>query len=120
MCSQRGSEKRTYEAAETLGFMSVPHTFIKENLHIPQRRKCIINGGMLLAKSPEHNPCGEICSHHGTRLNKNRIPVLSYSTIIHNKTCSCRLVVISPAVSQGFSDTLYRIRLINALASWAG
>src|SRR3954447_8812137 len=47
-------------------------------------------------------PLREICSHHGTRLDKNRIWVLSCSTIIHNKTRSCRLAVISPAVSLPF------------------
>src|SRR3982750_2422193 len=57
-------------------------------------------GAILLANSPGQNPCGKICSHHGTRLDKNRILVLSYSTITHNTTRSCRLVVISPAVSE--------------------
>src|SRR3982750_3299761 len=59
-------------------------------------------GAILLANSPGQNPCGKICSHHGTRLDKNRILVLSYSTITHNTTRSCRLVVISPAVSGRF------------------
>src|SRR4051794_3610585 len=55
---------------------------------------------ILLANSPGQNPCGKICSHHGARLDKNRILVLSYSTITHNTTRSYRLVVISPAVSR--------------------
>src|SRR4051812_18630484 len=59
---------------------------------------------ILLANSPEQNRCGKICSHHGTRLDKNRISALSYSTIMHNKTCSCRLVVISPTVSEFLCD----------------
>src|SRR4051794_5311810 len=67
-------------------------------------RQSLQNQRILLANSPEQNPCGKICSHHGTRLDKNRISVLSCSTIIHNKTRSCRLVVISPAVSQRFQD----------------
>src|SRR5437763_15834150 len=69
----------------------------------------------LLANSPEQNPCGKICSHHGTRLDTNRISVLPYSTIIHNKTRSCRLVVISPAVSDHLRDISYIARVIVVL-----
>src|SRR4051812_29522020 len=50
--------------------------------HAPKRFE------ILLANSPGQNPCGKICSHYGTRLDKNRMLVLSYSTITHNTTRS--------------------------------
>src|SRR3954454_766640 len=53
----------------------------------------------LLAKSPEQNLCGKICSHHGAKLDENRTSTLINSTIVQSIGSVCRLVVISPAVS---------------------
>jgi transposase InsO family protein len=39
---------------------------------------------ILLAKSPERNRCGKICSHHGAKLDENRTSTLNNSTIMHS------------------------------------
>ena len=39
---------------------------------------------ILSANSPGQNPCGKICSHHGTKLDENRTSTLTNSTIMHN------------------------------------
>ena len=57
---------------------------------------------ILLAKSPEQNLCGKICSHHGAKLDENRTSTLTNSTIMQSIGCICRLVVISPTVSTCF------------------
>src|SRR5689334_23395992 len=57
------------------------------------------NWWILLAKSPEHNLCGKICSRHGAKLDENRTYTLMNSTIIQNIGRVCRLAVISPTVS---------------------
>src|SRR3954453_596056 len=62
---------------------------------------------ILLAKSPEQNLCGKICSHHGAKLDENRTSTLINSTIVQSIGSVCRLVVISPAVSGDFLP-LYR------------
>src|SRR3954471_11497085 len=60
---------------------------------------CRSPGALPLAKSPEHNLCGKLCSRHGAKLDENRTYTLMNSTIIHNIGCVCRLAVISPTVS---------------------
>src|SRR3954464_4647227 len=62
-------------------------------------------GGILLAKSPEQNHCGKICSHHGAKLDENRTSTLTNSTIIQSIGHVCRLIVISPTVSDFLVDT---------------
>src|SRR3954454_18410365 len=57
----------------------------------------------LLAKSPEQNPCGKICSQHGAKLDENRTSTLTNSTTVQSIGSVCRLVVISPTVSSGFT-----------------
>src|SRR3954451_2677051 len=59
-------------------------------------------GRILLAKSPEHNLCGKIYSHHGAKLDENRTYTLTNSTIMHSVGSVCRLVVTSPTVSGRF------------------
>jgi hypothetical protein len=54
------------------------------------------DGRILLAKSPEQNPCGKICSQHGAKLDENRTSTLTNSTTIQSIGSVCRLVVISP------------------------
>src|SRR4051812_27042699 len=61
------------------------------------------NGWIPLAKSPEHNPCGKIYSHHSAKLDKTRTSTLTSSTTMHSVGSVCRLVVISPTVS-GFTQ----------------
>src|SRR5689334_15935256 len=39
---------------------------------------------ILLAKSPEHNLRGKICSRHGAKLDENRTSILTNSTIMHS------------------------------------
>src|SRR3954454_14664517 len=46
--------------------------------------QCLTNGRILLAKSPEQNLCGRICSHHGAKLDENRTSTLTKSTIIQS------------------------------------
>src|SRR4051812_41793646 len=60
------------------------------------------NGWIPLAKSPEHNPCGKIYSHHSAKLDKTRTSTLTNSTTMHSVGSVCRLVVISPTVSGRF------------------
>src|SRR3954454_10554196 len=66
--------------------------------------QCLTNGRILLAKSPEQNLCGKICSHHGAKLDENRTSTLTNSTIMHSIGSGCRFVVISPTVSSGFHE----------------
>src|SRR4051812_40029999 len=58
----------------------------------------------LLAKSPEQNRHGKICSHHSAKLDENRTFTLTHSTIMHSVGSVCPLVVISPTVSRGFRE----------------
>src|SRR4051794_5428289 len=55
-----------------------------------------------LAKSPEHNPCGKGCSDHRAKLDENRTSTLTNSTTMQSIGCVCRLVVISPTVSDSY------------------
>src|SRR3954452_17225481 len=57
---------------------------------------CTKNGGIPLAKSPERNRCGKICSHHGAKLDENRTSTLKNSTTMLSVGSLCRLAVISP------------------------
>src|SRR3954447_6143280 len=54
---------------------------------------------ILLANSTEHNLCEKICSYHGAKLDENRTSTPTNSTIMQSIGAVCRLVVISPAVS---------------------
>src|SRR4051794_31643540 len=59
---------------------------------------------ILLANSSEQNLCGKICSRHGAKLDKDRTFALTNSTIMQSIGCVCRLIVISPAVSEFLCD----------------
>src|SRR3954463_3492354 len=61
-------------------------------------------GPILLANSSEQNLCEKICSYRGAKLDENRTSTPTNSTIMQSIGAVCRLVVISPAVSGGFSD----------------
>src|SRR3954468_23722763 len=62
------------------------------------------NSWIPLAKSPEHNPCGKIYSHHSAKLDKTRTSTLTNSTTMHSVGSVCRLVVISPTVSDRYRE----------------
>src|SRR4051812_9384776 len=62
----------------------------------------IINGKILLANSSEQNLCEKICSYRGAKLDENRTSTPTNSTIMQSIGAVCRLVVISPAVSEPF------------------
>src|SRR4051794_8128297 len=58
-----------------------------------------------LANSPDwlkQHLCGKICSHRGVNPDRNRIIVLPCSTIMRSTSGFCRLIVISPTVSDPF------------------
>src|SRR3954452_23936061 len=72
---------------------------IARELGLSQPDVQLMTERILLAKSPEQNLCGKIRSHHGAKLDKNRTSTLNNSTIMQSAGCVCRLVVISPTVS---------------------
>src|SRR3954449_9156383 len=65
-------------------------------------RRCLENGRILLAKSPEHNLCGKTWSHYGAKLDENRTYTLTNSTIMYSIGSVYHLAVISPTVSGRF------------------
>src|SRR3954452_6118623 len=67
---------------------------------LPPPTPCRSPGALLLAKSPEQNLCGEVCPHHGAKLDENRTSPLTNSTIMQIIGLVCRLAVTSPTVSQ--------------------
>jgi hypothetical protein len=60
---------------------------------------------ILLTNSPDQNPCGKSCSQHSAKIDENRTSALTNTTIIQSIGCACRLVVISPTVSELLLDS---------------
>src|SRR3954466_5709911 len=70
----------------------------------PYSRGALKNQEILLANSTEQNLCEKICSYRGAKLDENRTSTPTNSTIMQSIGAVCRLVVISPAVSDFLCD----------------
>src|SRR3954447_18825383 len=66
----------------------------------PYSRGALKNQEILLANSSEQNLCEKICSYRGAKLDENRTSTPTSSTIMQSIGAVCRLIVISPAVSE--------------------
>src|SRR3954463_15362190 len=68
-------------------------------------------GPILLANSSEQNLCEKICSYRGAKLDENRTSTPTNSTIMQSIGAVCRLVVISPAVSDFLYEHISDVRV---------